>query len=409
MKYGNVPGFKGWGGIMPAIIFMVTGFAGFESAASLAEEAREPRRAVAFAGHRLDPRDRRPLRPRPPYAATVYFGPTRMGGFATSNNGDPWTGMTKQLWGIGWVALFLILVNSLFACANAGTNVSARMLFSLGRSGLLPSRLGRVHGRRQTPFAALLVVMLIALSLSLWLGFQYGPLIGFAILATTSTSFIVSMYILVQLACIAYFWRFQRQHFNWFLHLVVPVAGIALFIPVLLATVGIPVFSFITKLQPPLSYAAYAASGLSALGLAISVHFWPPGPSGSRSSATSCSASPTGTRSAARTRSLKAGRWPWNPSGRDRGRTAVKPRRRDRWDPPAPEDSRARHLAVCDQGYQGRPHPGLVFHRVVHGVPALRGVRQALRDGRAAVAAAVVTGRSSAPRQRMALSSDSGR
>lgn len=164
-------------------------------------------------------------------------------------------------------------MNSLFACANAGTNVSARMLFSLGRSGLLPSRLGRVHGRRQTPFAALLVVMLIALSLSLWLGFQYGPLMGFAILATTSTSFIVSMYILVQLACIAYFWRFQRQHFNWFLHLVVPVAGIALFIPVLLATVGIPVFSFITKLQPPLSYAAYAAAGLSALGLAISVYF----------------------------------------------------------------------------------------------------------------------------------------
>ena len=270
VKYGNIPGYKGWGGILPAIIFMVTGFAGFESAASLAEEAREPRRAVAFAviGSILAIGA---LYVLTSYAATVYFGPTQMGKFAAFNAGDPWTAMTKQVWGVGWVALFLILVNSLFACANAGTNVSTRMLFSLGRSGLLPARLGRVHARRQTPFAALLVVMLIALALSLWLGLQYGPLTGFAMLAVTSTSFIVSMYILVQLACISYFWRFQRQHFNWFLHLVVPLAGIALFIPVLLADLGIPVLSFISKLSPPLSYGAYASFAVAALGLVIAI------------------------------------------------------------------------------------------------------------------------------------------
>lgn len=271
-SHGNIPGYGGWGGIMPAIIFMVTGFAGFESAASLAEEAREPRRAVAFAviGSIVAIGA---LYVLTSYAATVYFGPDRMAEFAGFNAGDPWTGMTKELWGVGWIALFLILVNSLFVCANAGTNVSTRLLFSLGRSGLLPARIGRVHARRQTPFAALLVVMLIALGLALWLGIQYGPLMGFAMLAVTSTSFIVSMYILVQLACIAYFWRFQRQHFNWFLHLILPIAGIALFIPVLLADLGIPVFGFISKLSPPLSYGAYASFGLSALGLVVAIYF----------------------------------------------------------------------------------------------------------------------------------------
>jgi amino acid transporter len=270
VKYGNVPGFKGWAGILPGIIFMVTGFAGFESAASLAEEAREPRKAVSFAviGSILAIGA---LYVLTSYAATVYFGAGKMGGFAAFNNGDPWTGLTKQVWGVGWVVLFVILVNSLFACANAGTNVSTRMLFSLGRSGLLPARVGRVHARRQTPFAALMIVMVIALALSLWLGLKYGPLMGFAILAVTSTSFIVSMYVLVQLACIAYFWRFQRQHFNWFLHLVVPVAGIALFIPVLLADLGIPVLSFIGKLSPPLSYGAYASFGIAALGLVVAI------------------------------------------------------------------------------------------------------------------------------------------
>ena len=96
---------------------------------------------------------------------------------------------------------------------------------------------------------------------------------GFAMLAVTSTSFIVSMYVLVQLACISYFWRFQRQHFNWLLHLVLPVAGIALFIPVLLADLGIPVFGFISKLAPPLSYGAYASFAISAVGLVVAIYF----------------------------------------------------------------------------------------------------------------------------------------
>lgn len=270
-KYGNVPGYKGWGGILPAIIFIVTGFAGFESAASLAEEAREPRRAVAFAvvGSIVAIGV---LYVLTAYAATVYFGPTKMAQFAGFNGGDPWTGMTRGLWGAGWVALFFILVNSLWGAANAQANVATRMVFSLGRCRLLPAPFGRVHHRRRTPFSALIVVMTIALVLGLWLGNQYGPVIGFSMLAVTSTSFILTMYILVQLACIAYYWRFQRQRFNWLLHFLIPIAGIALFIPVLLATLGIQVFSFISKLTPPLSYGAYAAFGLAALGGLIAIY-----------------------------------------------------------------------------------------------------------------------------------------
>jgi amino acid transporter len=269
---GTVKGFKGFSGILPAIIFIVTGFAGFESAASLAEEAKDPRRAVALAvvGSIVAIGV---LYVLTAYAATVYFGPAKMAGFAASNGGDPWTGMTRGVWGVGWVALFIIIVNSLFACINAGTNVSTRMIYSLGRRRLLPAPFGRIHPRRRTPFAALIAVMLIALVLSLFLGLKYGPLVGFAILATTSTSFIVSMYILVELACIAYFWRFQRQRFNWLLHFIIPIAGIALFVPVLCAVLGIPIFSFISKLAPPLSYGAYAAFGLAAVGALIGIYF----------------------------------------------------------------------------------------------------------------------------------------
>ena len=54
---------------------------------------------------------------------------------------------------------------------------------------------------------------------------------------------------------------------------MVPIAGIALFIPVLLADLGIPVFGFISKLSPPLSYGAYASFGLAGLGLVVAIYF----------------------------------------------------------------------------------------------------------------------------------------
>lgn len=60
---------------------------------------------------------------------------------------------------------------------------------------------------------------------------------------------------LVDAACIGYFLRKRRDDFNPFLHLVAPLLGILAFIPALLTAAGLPVFSFVTKLSAPISYA----------------------------------------------------------------------------------------------------------------------------------------------------------
>ncbi len=259
-SHGNVSGYLGAAGLFPAAVFIITAFGGFETAASLAEEAREPRRAVrtAVVGAVLGIGV---LYVLTSYAATVYFGPEKMGSFAAFNGGDPWTGMTRAVWGVGWVALFLVVVNSLYGAGNAATNVSTRMMMSLGRAGLGPRQLGRVS-RRQSPSRGLGVVAVVGLGLALWLGVQYGPLTGLSIMVVTSTALYITIYILVNLACIAYFARHRRAQFHWLKHLVLPLAGAAVFVPVLLAELGIPVFSFISKLQAPLNYGAYAAAGI---------------------------------------------------------------------------------------------------------------------------------------------------
>jgi len=265
-SHGNVKGYLGAAGLFPAAVFIITAFGGFETAASLAEEAREPRQAVrtAVVGAVLGIGV---LYVLTSYAATVYFGPDRMGVFAAFNGGDPWTGMTREVWGVGWVVLFLVVVNSLYGAGNAATNVSTRMFMSLGRVGLAPRQLGHL-GRRHTPVRGLVVVVVAGLALAIWLGLQYDPITGLSIMVVASTGLYIAIYILVNLACVAYFLRYRRAEFNWLKHLVLPVAGAAVFVPVLLAELGIPAFSFISKLQAPLIYGAYAAVAIVVVAVA---------------------------------------------------------------------------------------------------------------------------------------------
>ena len=109
--------------------------------------------------------------------------------------------------------------------------------------------------------------MLITIGVSLWLGVQYGEYTAFALTATVIVDVFVPLYILLNVACIGYFARYRRGEFNWLLHAVIPVLGIAAFIPAFFAGAGIPVFSFITPLPSPLSYAGPAVGVWVLIGL----------------------------------------------------------------------------------------------------------------------------------------------
>jgi len=79
---------------------------------------------------------------------------------------------------------------------------------------------------------------------------------------------LVAVYILMNAACIGYFARDGRK-FNWFTHGVIPVLGIAAFVPAWLTAAGIkiPGLSFISPLTPPLSYMAYGVGGFMVIAL----------------------------------------------------------------------------------------------------------------------------------------------
>jgi len=112
----------------------------------------------------------------------------------------------------------------------------------------------------------------VAVGLALWLGFQYGAYTAWLFMATLFTLILIVIYILILVSCITYYWRFQRQDANIILHGIIPVLGIAAFVPAFLAAGGLRVFSFITKLTYPSSLAGLVDGIWVLIGVAYLVY-----------------------------------------------------------------------------------------------------------------------------------------
>lgn len=250
----QVPGFEGVSGVFAASIYAILAFIGFEAAAPLAEEARDPtrtiRQAVIFSclGIGL-------FYVLTTYAAAVFFGPDKMEGFASFGGGNPWDGLAREVWGVGWILVFLAIANSAIANSNAAASATTRTWYAMGRIRLLPSGFQHIHPHWKSPVVAVWAQLIVGVAASLGLGFKYGPLAAFGLIATVLTAVIVLIYIAVNISCMTFYARQRRAEFSVFKHLIVPLVGIAMFAPAWLTAVGIPAFKFIAKLTYPLSIA----------------------------------------------------------------------------------------------------------------------------------------------------------
>ncbi|MEU2713226.1 APC family permease [Streptomyces sp. NPDC007205] len=260
-------GYAGLGGVFAGSVYTVLAFAGFEAAAALAEETRDPRRTMhrAVLGAALGIGLFYVITT---YAMTVYFGPDRFAKFGASGEAS-WDGVARASFGLFWVLVFLAVINSTIANANACANVSTRTAFALARVRVLPRLLATLHPRHRSPVAGIALQTLVAVGAVLGLGFGYDPVTGFLLLATVIVTVVVGVYIVVNLACAGYFLRAGRTVLKPVRHLLFPVLGIAAFIPALLTAAGLPVFDFVTELTAPVSYAGPVVGVWMAAGLVV--------------------------------------------------------------------------------------------------------------------------------------------
>ncbi len=202
------------------------------------------------------------------YAMTVYFGPDRFARFGASGAAS-WEGVARASFGLFWVLVFLAVVNSTIANANACAGVSTRTAFALARIRVLPRLLATLHPRHRSPVAGIVLQTTVAVGAVLALGFGYDPVTAYLLLATVIVTVVVGVYIVVNLACAGYFLRGRREALRPVRHLLLPVLGIVAFVPALLTAAGIPAFDFVAELTAPVSYAGPVVGVWMAAGVVV--------------------------------------------------------------------------------------------------------------------------------------------
>src|SRR5438309_1797095 len=237
------PEHAGIAGVIAGSVYTILAFGGFEGAAPLAEEARDPRRtvrrAVLLATLLIGL-----LYVFTTYAVDVASGPKGFTAFATFTGTASWEGLARSLYGLFWFFVFLAIVNSTIANANAGVNVSSRTAYAMGRIGAFPRFLAIVSPKHRAPVNSVLVAFVITVAVTLGLGLGYDPTVAFSMVATGLVIVLVAIYILMNAACLGFFAR-RGTGFNWLSHLIIPLLGIAAFVPAWLTAAGIKVFSFV--------------------------------------------------------------------------------------------------------------------------------------------------------------------
>lgn len=268
--HANAKGFHGWSGVIAGSVFSLLAFSGFEAAAPLAEESKDPRKnvpkAIMIATFSIAA-----VYIFTTYAATVAFGPDKFFGFSADNNGNPWDHLAHGVSSLMYVLVLLAIVNSTIANANAGANVFTRTAFAFGRVGAFPKWMGALDPKYKSPKNALMVQLIVGLVLGLGLGFKYTPQVAFGIVATGLVVVVVIVYMVANLACIGYYLKHRKEERRLFLHLFVPALGFLFLVPGFMnaaGITGIPGLSFIVALAAPLSYAAYAMGVWMLIGVA---------------------------------------------------------------------------------------------------------------------------------------------
>jgi amino acid transporter len=222
MPFNPAHSLTGVSGIGFGMLWGILMFVGFESAGTLGEETRNPRRSVPIAlfsavimvglVYVLSG-----------YAAAIGFGSQHA--HALASDSSPWTTLTDSYWGknVAWLFVLTVL-NSQFANALSGSNAAVRIIFSLGREGILHRRLGTTNAA-DNPMTAWVSYVILSAVVTFGLGAYLGPLNAYAFLGSILGVGIIIIYILMNIGLIRYFWRNHRSEFSAFRHGVLPVLG----------------------------------------------------------------------------------------------------------------------------------------------------------------------------------------
>jgi amino acid transporter len=102
----------------------------------------------------------------------------------------------------------------------------ARVAYAMGRDGMLPAFLGRLHSKYRVPWNAQHLVLIVTLVVAAVWGRWLGLYLSYDWWGSTLVFFAMVSNILVNVGFGLFFYRFRREQFRWYLHGLIPFIGI---------------------------------------------------------------------------------------------------------------------------------------------------------------------------------------
>ena len=250
-------------GFALAVVFSIQGLTGWEGAAPLAEETRDPKRNVPRATM-LSIIILGVLLVIAYWGQILGWGVNKLSALPGSSE-LPGLVLAHRFWGGAWVIVLLAFFNTTIAVCLATANVGTRMWYRMAKGGSLPKALAKVNPEYKTPTNAILVQLALALVSGLGVGAWIGADKSFFLVdGLVLVMGVLFVYVIANVAVFAYYLWQRRREFNVILHVVFPLISTGALIYAL-------VYSFIPFPASPYKYAPLIDGIWLVLGIAVLV------------------------------------------------------------------------------------------------------------------------------------------
>ncbi len=200
------PGNNSLSSLASAVVFGFLAFSGFEGASSLGEESKNPKRMIplAVAGSIIISGIFYIV---VSYAQVLGFGPTTEGIQALTATDAPLSDLASKYLSDGISLVIMLCVSiSFFATTLGCVSAGSRILYTMGRDGMLHKSLCKTHSKHNTPTAG--INILVAVSVLVFAGCLTLEAINIGrYAATIGTLALLLTYLLANVCALVFFYK----------------------------------------------------------------------------------------------------------------------------------------------------------------------------------------------------------
>ncbi len=228
------PSTGGWNSVFNGILFAVTLFIGFEAAASIAEETENPRRSIPIAVVTAVGLAAL-LYVFVSYAGTIGFGKAALAKGAWFSASSPFGTLATTYVG-NWLSVLidLVIILDALSLAIAIMVTASRIIFALGRDGLLP-RIAARTSRHDTPIAGNVTIAIWSVAILVWAGVtHYGvpvklpnPIEAFNITTSAGSYLVELIYVFLALFALKLLWTSRHDESGLWWKVIAVLIGLA--------------------------------------------------------------------------------------------------------------------------------------------------------------------------------------